>query len=674
MKKQALLWCIFFLVTYNCYSQVAFYDATNIRNNLVNIASANFSFKTDPTSVQNLSAYLRNYLPDNVRDNSTLTEDQILSQFATNPFFGNQIQILRGGGMSPTPAGFFSKAVSGIGNLDVTNFADGLAKFLIERSKEELNVAFFRKFQDFLKNYPEAKILFPSTVSIINNIAAYNYTAMLPALRASFQKDLNLITTSLLNLRDDANYETCDTCTLAKERAKKISDFLNNDIKGRSISGAIIAADEVIKGNNAADVIKKLATDRICIPNDIFSNSIQFVDLLSESLRSNDEGRVWITKQQVADLVTDETTLKIYLGLLYAADQKRSRHISFKFSASDSTDLKTILTVLSSTWNNNGTSFKEIFNNVAIAASEVSDNAKNIIAVKKESDQSSILVYANYASSVSNFLKIALKLLPKNTNIDPSLSNINADLQKFISVIDAATNSCYDIKAQNYGALVLHTSLLLAEIPSIPANIKDEYVKYGTFMASIVEAKNSDEVKAAIEAAVLPIGSSSIKRETSMNISLNAFIGPFAGGEYLPTLKDNQWAFSYGVTAPIGVAFSWGKKHPIFKKALEGKDPGGKSFTIFVPIIDVGSMASFRAGDDSSKVASEVTFSNIISPGLYFYWGFGKCPISIGLGGQLGPQLREVTATNINVDKNLYFRFGLNLVVDIPFFNFYTKN
>ena len=111
------------------------------------------------------------------------------------------------------------------------------------------------------------------------------------------------------------------------------------------------------------------------------------------------------------------------------------------------------------------------------------------------------------------------------------------------------------------------------------------------------------------------------------------------------------------MTAPVGVAFSWGNKGK-GKERNNGKLPGGKSITLFIPVIDIGVLASFRLGNDSSEVAAEIKLANIVSPGLYFYYGFGKCPISIGLGGQLGPQLRDVTATEVNIDKNYYFRFG----------------
>jgi len=134
-------------------------------------------------------------------------------------------------------------------------------------------------------------------------------------------------------------------------------------------------------------------------------------------------------------------------------------------------------------------------------------------------------------------------------------------------------------------------------------------------------------------------------------------------------LTRRSQAKAAGFTAQVGVAFSIGH---LMKGSKE--KAGGKSLTLFIPIIDVGALASFRLRDDSSKVASEVQLKNIFAPGAFLYFGFGKCPISIGAGAQIGPQLREVTAKNINVDKNYYIRYGISVCVDIPILNFYTKS
>ncbi|MES2276434.1 MAG: hypothetical protein V4592_10450 [Bacteroidota bacterium] len=598
-----------------------------------------------------------------------ITDAALTLKLQNNPFLS---QYFSSAGVAGAPGNtaFPKGIISSIGNLNVTNFADGLAKFLVERSKEELNVAFFRKFQEYLSHNPEVKVIFPATVGIINNIMAYNYTAMLPALRAAFQKDLNAFSTNLLNLRDPKKYGSDYAANSV--RIDNLCKFLNTTLAGRSAVAALLITDGIMKNNNAADILSNLSGDKICEPNDYFSNWVQFVDLVSKSLRSTDEGRIWITKQEATELITDDATLQIYLGLLYATDQKNAHHIQLTFDTTPVT-LQSFLSQLKTKWpTKDAEVFKEKFKDLANSVTRIADNAKAVIDSKKQGADLSIAPYADYATSIADFLKSATFVLSDNAAIDPRLTGKIPDLKELADIIDNAVDCSYDIKSQNYGSLVLHTSaiinLLMPDNSAYP--FKASYVKYGTFMANIIEAKSSDEVKAAIDAAVLPVGSSSVKRETAANISLNAYIGPYLGGEYMPVLPDKRTSVSAGITAPVGLAFSWGQKH-----FWDGKNPGGKSFTIFLSLIDVGALASFRLNDDKSNIASDIQLKNIISPGCYFYWGLGKCPVSIGAGAQVGPQLRQVSTTvNTNSTNNIYIRYSLTIAVDIPLLNFYTKS
>ncbi|MFX8731580.1 hypothetical protein ABTM48_20530, partial [Acinetobacter baumannii] len=54
-----------------------------------------------------------------------------------------------------------SGLLSSIGGLDVTNIADGLAKFLVKRTKQELTIAFFSKFDSLIAKYPDLQTVFP---------------------------------------------------------------------------------------------------------------------------------------------------------------------------------------------------------------------------------------------------------------------------------------------------------------------------------------------------------------------------------------------------------------------------------------------------------------------------------------------------------------------------------
>ena len=638
-------------------SPIAYYDAVHLKD-LYNQVNQGGPAKIKMTP--GLALYLKYYYPDATTIMDSIGQNPFLKDFFSN-----------GGSAGFTLGGAVSVLGTAIGNANVTTFTDGLAKFLVARAKEELNVAFFRKFQDWLTTHPEAEILFPSTAEVIGSVASYNYAAILPALSAAFQKDFNAIGTNLLKLRDVSNYAGYGTIDQVTTKADIITKYLNIELGGRSIMAGVVGINSIIKGNNPAQVIADIAEDPSCdqgIVNDNLSNSVHFINLLSQSLRSADTDRVWITKKEARIFTEDIISLKLYFGLLYAIDRNSPHPISFHFKGTTVT-LQNILTKLADVWNIvDGIKFRQHFKTIVTTASEVADNTIPLLAENNKSGTASIADYADYTSSISNLIRQAANLLQYDSVLNPIHSAVLNDLVVFTAVVDDVTSSCYDIKIQNYGALVIHTADILGYVLSGRYKFRADYIKYGSFMASILTAKNSDEVASAIDAAVLPAGSSSVKRETDFNISLNAYLGLYGGIEYMPVLKTQQKAFSMGVTAPVGIAFSWGN----FGKGSKNTK-GGKSVTLFVSLIDIGAMAAFRFNNDSSDVASTVQLKNIISPGIYGYYGLGKCPLSIGLGAQIGPQLRGITATDININNNFYIRFALNVVLDIPFFNFYTR-
>ena len=188
-------------------------------------------------------------------------------------------------------------------------------------------------------------------------------------------------------------------------------------------------------------------------------------------------------------------------------------------------------------------------------------------------------------------------------------------------------------------------------------------------MASIVQAKTSDDVKTIIESAALPPGSYRTKRESKFDISLNSFLGFTGGWEYIPAIEsDKKFDLNnFALSAPVGISVTYGA---IKKKDSDKK---GSAFGAFLSVIDIGAMASFRFADDSSNVASAVKLQNILAPGVYISYHFRNAPISLLLGGQMGPLLREVSATNFESEDNIYYRIGFSLVVDIPLLNFYNK-
>ena len=195
-------------------------------------------------------------------------------------------------------------------------------------------------------------------------------------------------------------------------------------------------------------------------------------------------------------------------------------------------------------------------------------------------------------------------------------------------------------------------------------------------MATIAQSQNSDDVEAAIEAVALPSGSSRVKRETPFNVSLNAYTGLYYGNEQIDGVDNKGHAFnSYGVSAPIGFSISRGHSFLFLGTGKDGwkKNKYGWATSLFLSVVDIGALASFRFTNDSTKSVPNIQLKDIISPGVFLSIGIPKSPLSFNCGYQIGPLLREVTQTKNAYSQN-YTRFSISLCVDIPLLNFYTKS
>jgi hypothetical protein len=663
------------------FGQPAAEDAATMAANLISRTDpASFSFKTDAGSVTALSGILRSYLPPNEREDATLTESQVLAKFATNPFFGTEISAVTGGagfrGTSFAPMED-SRKMFNLENTDVTNFADGLAKFLVARTKEELNIAFFRKFREFIDKYPEAKTLFPATTVFLGQLHSQHYTAMLPALRTAFNKDFSAFNTNLLKLRDLTETDCLSSDNGCKTRMRNLKAFIDTQA-GRSVTACLLITNDLMAGQNAAEIIESLAADPLFAvltdaTDDNFANTVHFLNLISRSLRSTAPGEIWRDSADIRRLVTDQIEFKLYLGLLYAADQAYSINgHTIQFKLQDNTiSLKSILETLDTNWTTSWAKFAAAFKKMGDAAAMVSLAARNVNNAADDNIESYMIQYSQYAGAFASLLKITAGFPGTNDYLSNKLKDFNADVKIFVEIIDAASSVAYDIKSKSYGALVLDSSILLGALFKDDFSYRDSFTKYATFMANIADAQNSDDVNKAIEAAVLPVGSSSVKRESQVNIAINAYLGGYAGWEKMPALASDKIASAAGLLAPVGVAFSLGNI-----KCKDKPDNGGKSVTLFLSVIDIGALAAYRFDESQTNLASDIEFKNIVSPGLFLYYGLGKCPISIGGGVQLSPQLRGITDSaqaTLSESKEMSIRYGFSIVMDIPLFNLYTK-
>jgi hypothetical protein len=130
---------------------------------------------------------------------------------------------------------------------------------------------------------------------------------------------------------------------------------------------------------------------------------------------------------------------------------------------------------------------------------------------------------------------------------------------------------------------------------------------------------------------------------------------------------------SLGFALPIGVALNW---------SAGDEDNKASSNSIFVSLIDLGAIAYYNLGqgddtddDISISTSPDITFANVLSPGMAYIRGCKSSPISFLLGLQYMPRLREITgATNNVIGTADAIQLKLGILVDVPLFSLMMKH
>lgn len=688
------------------FSQNAYYDALALKKDLdqgvFSPAGAKILFNyfsIDPTI-------------DNVNDSLSALSDSI----KTNPF----LDSYRVTTSSPhSILGIGQKKLGGIGGLDVTNIANGISQFMIKRAKEELTIAFFERFRKFAEENPEFEVLFPKTTHNLENLLSYKYPEYLPVLRVSFFEDIK-----------STPYHLDDVLQLPRYQSL-LKDLPEVKVAVRTVqlvyeleSGNEHAAELLTQF--AAFPEWKEASSSNGFKN--FGSAIKLGAIFSQSLRNDStqskSNRAWIHYKELQKLVSDEVVLKIYLGLVYQLIKNDT--IEFYIPGEEASPNVVPFVSIMSKQKDNLFLFRNKVTEFIELAEKVDKVTDSIHLLKRENllnvhdafyDYIDVsLDVMEYAFSIGSLFDEKLDcnqytLLARSANdlyrniykqeYTPAINNLVDILQKTKALVDENKTNLGDSTITLLASLGIkvdsgsrkewkktHLRTIDNYLNSSSADprfieplqeVKSWYhwnqmdaklekiTQYGLFMANMANAQNSQEVASILDNATLPVGSSSIKKNSKTNVAIQSYLGPYV--RFGEIDNNNAWTSQFGVTAPIGIALS---------KGLSSK---AGSISLFLSLLDLGAIVDYQlkaetittpGGQDTTTIHKDykVELGQIFSPGTYLVYGFPwRLPISFGIGGQYGPGLGKIEDDKDVVINNPAWRWNAFLAVDIPLFN-----
>lgn len=190
------------------------------------------------------------------------------------------------------------------------------------------------------------------------------------------------------------------------------------------------------------------------------------------------------------------------------------------------------------------------------------------------------------------------------------------------------------------------------------------------FLSDVMVAGNSKNLSLVIERYAMPPNSYKIKRASKSSWDVNAYVGVYAGREFDQPFGLQSGGWVWGLSAPIGVSYSWGKtkataKHSYFSSE-QGRALNGNANSLTLSLIDIGAVVSYRINNDSEGLPEKVRWAQVLSPGIHFRWGIKETPLCISTGLQYTPQLRTLKNGGNQAGA---VRAYVGAFFDLPLFN-----
>jgi hypothetical protein len=557
----------------------------------------------------------------------------------------------------------FQKSIAGSGNaaLNFTNAMDGLSRFIIKRLKEELATQVFQRIQTQISssNYDELRIILPKTTNYLLTITPDQYVSLPNLLKEKINQDLEDLLENIPNVIS----------------LPRVSAMVASRPELAFVFQGMTIIKELRQCNNPYEIfyiiensplIATWSASTVPIQVDI-SNAIRFSGLLLRAISIQEGTQTSLVKwADWQNAAKDVNFYKTFLGFVM---QQNSTYYNISFSG---TTLNSQLIAYHTTL---GTALPS---NVMIAAIEsLLAKSEAYLATVSELQRLRRQGGKIEADTLVTMLNTAVDIVDETAKMVSTvyqqmtgsvMANFNSNFNDYLVHARAAVTMYGYLSKKTYFEASSEALAYLINTSTNPviAQRRQDMLKLLEFLISIRNSNDPDQFAEAIEKFALPAGSSSIKRKSSFNLAINTYPGLFLSGERLTNVatnkKDTLWAFNSAFTVPIGLSANFGLR----ERGV---------FTVFASIIDIGAISSIRFKENESELP-EISFKNVLAPGIHLMYGFPNSPFTIGVGVQSGPSLRKILINSTGTPEKVEtssIRAGITLSFDIPIFNIYTR-
>jgi hypothetical protein len=625
----------------------AFYDALTLdslsksieakpdSSNLGKFLSILWQYTNLPGSipVQNLRKKFKDnpFLTDEV-DTKAHEYDSVLADKATKERRNLAPQVFK-----PVIAG--PAAASNIGGALPweANLIAGATEYLAEGFENTLTQYFLDALKDSLKQSKHFQFLFPSTYALVSvDGSQWAYGSMLQLLKTSIQSDLqnmprnlNQFMHNVQPFRDELQTSTA---------IQLLSDIL--DIFDRLQSGQHPA--EILDRLNELEVVRNCKDSTISGVMSVFAG-------ISGALREKEgENHAWIPWSKIQVMRDKEKTYFFALIFQRIKDYPLSNYGGNQYTLSSAFKLlsekKYSLVQLRG--------ILEMLQGKFSQLSQAIENSKARADSLRRIGGAPFTIYLSYTDAALQIVEYALD--QRLIDLCKLWQDPPPDVSRYRLIAFHTRQLLEQFQQQQYAASISHT-LVILQLCNTHGKFPDRFFRDAAFLASIAEAKSAGDIKSALQAAALPVGSFAIKRKASFDVSVNSYIGLGLGMDF-PNHSVRK--FLGGLASPVGVTLSWGN--------LQGWI---QACSAHINLLDFGIPlnASFA---DSGKIPTDLQLKHLLALGPGFICHIRNSPFSIGLLATYTPEVRAIAGVP---GKQSTWRGMLLFSVDFPLFDIYAN-